>query len=117
MDSVKQTLENFSISNQAQAEDMSNSTEPRQRRPSTGAPISDLQGPVGPAGVTRPKHKRTFTGFGAGEIKSVEGLCSFFLLPYFLLFCVMGFGVVEEGGFGGRTSIVILGWKSADRGK
>lgn len=50
---------------------MSNSTVPRERRPSTGAPI-DLQGPVGP-GFTRPKHKRTFTGFGAGEIKSVEG--------------------------------------------
>lgn len=44
---------------------------PRQRRPSTGAPISDLQGPVGP-GFSRPKHKRTFTGFGASEIKSVE---------------------------------------------
>ena len=52
---------------------MSNSTVPRERRPSTSAPISDLQGPVGPAGITRPKHKRTFTGFGAGEIKSVEG--------------------------------------------
>ncbi|TGO87731.1 hypothetical protein BPOR_0207g00030 [Botrytis porri] len=47
-------------------------TSTRERRPSTGAPISELQGPVGPAGVTRPKHKRTFTGFGAGEIKSVE---------------------------------------------
>lgn len=44
----------------------------RERRPSTSAPISDLQGPVGP-GFSRPKHKRTFTGFGAGEIKSVEG--------------------------------------------
>jgi hypothetical protein len=51
---------------------MSNSTAPRERRPSTGAPIHDLQGPVGP-GFSRPKHKRTFTGFGAGEIKSVEG--------------------------------------------
>jgi starch phosphorylase len=51
---------------------MSNTTVPRERRPSTGAPI-DLQGPVGP-GFTRPKHKRTFTGFGAGEIKSVEGM-------------------------------------------
>ncbi|TVY35161.1 Glycogen phosphorylase [Lachnellula occidentalis] len=50
---------------------MSNSTAPRERRPSTSAPISDLQGPVGP-GFSRPKHKRTFTGFGAGEIKSVE---------------------------------------------
>ncbi|KAK6596678.1 glycogen phosphorylase [Botrytis cinerea] len=47
-------------------------TSTRERRPSTGAPISELQGPVGPAGVTRPKHRRTFTGFGAGEIKSVE---------------------------------------------
>lgn len=45
----------------------------RQRRPSTSAPIVDIQGSVGPAGVSRPKHKRTFTGFGAGEIKSVEG--------------------------------------------
>ena len=44
----------------------------RERRPSTSAPISELQGPVGP-GFSRPKHKRTFTGFGAGEIKNVEG--------------------------------------------
>jgi hypothetical protein len=53
---------------------MSNSDVPRERRPSTGAPISDIKGPVGPPGVTRPKHKRTFTGFGAGEIKSAEGM-------------------------------------------
>lgn len=57
---------------------MSGSTEQqriplRERRPSTGAPIIDVQGSVGPAGISRPKHKRTFTGFGAGEIKSVEG--------------------------------------------
>ena len=45
----------------------------RQRRPSTGAPIVDIQGSVSPAGISRPKHKRTFTGFGATEIKSVEG--------------------------------------------
>ncbi|KAI0904309.1 hypothetical protein F4823DRAFT_218103 [Ustulina deusta] len=44
----------------------------RERRPSMGAPIVDIVGPVGPAGISRPKHKRTFTGFGAGEIKSVE---------------------------------------------
>ncbi|TVY51943.1 Glycogen phosphorylase [Lachnellula cervina] len=50
---------------------MSNPAAPRERRPSTSAPITDLQGPVGP-GFSRPKHKRTFTGFGAGEIKSVE---------------------------------------------
>lgn len=48
----------------------------RQRRPSTSAPIVDIQGNVGPAGVSRPKHKRTFTGFGAGEIKNVEGKLS-----------------------------------------
>ncbi|KAL2196749.1 glycosyltransferase family 35 protein [Corynascus similis CBS 632.67] len=44
----------------------------RERRPSVGAPIVDIQGSVGPAGISRPKHKRTFTGFGAGEIKHVE---------------------------------------------
>ncbi|OAA68441.1 glycogen phosphorylase [Niveomyces insectorum RCEF 264] len=44
----------------------------RERRPSTSAPIVDIQGSVGPAGITRPKHRRTFTGFGAQEIKSVE---------------------------------------------
>ncbi|KAI0099934.1 glycosyltransferase family 35 protein [Nemania sp. FL0031] len=44
----------------------------RERRPSMGAPIVDIIGSVGPAGISRPKHKRTFTGFGPGEIKSVE---------------------------------------------
>lgn len=44
----------------------------RERRPSMGAPIIDIVGSVGPAGISRPKHKRTITGFGAGEIKSVE---------------------------------------------
>ncbi|KAI1304575.1 glycosyltransferase family 35 protein [Xylaria venustula] len=44
----------------------------RERRPSMGAPIVDIVGSVGPAGISRPKHKRTFTGFGAGEIKNVE---------------------------------------------
>ena len=39
-----------------------------------GAPIVDIQGSVGPAGISRPKHKRTFTGFGAGDIQSVEGM-------------------------------------------
>lgn len=38
-----------------------------------GAPIVDIVGSVGPAGISRPKHKRTYTGFGAGEVKSVEG--------------------------------------------
>lgn len=45
----------------------------RERRPSTGAPIVDIQGAVGPAGISRPKHRRTVTGFGPGEIKGVEG--------------------------------------------
>ncbi|KAJ5975751.1 hypothetical protein N7481_009458 [Penicillium waksmanii] len=46
-------------------------SERRERKPSVGVPIDDLQGPVGP-GFSRPKHKRTFTGFGPSEIKSVE---------------------------------------------
>ncbi|KAI9760375.1 MAG: GPI inositol deacylase [Chaenotheca gracillima] len=50
---------------------MAATTAPRERKPSTSAPIGDLQGPVGP-GFTRPKHKRTITGFGPQEIKSVE---------------------------------------------
>ncbi|KAF2793466.1 glycosyltransferase family 35 protein [Melanomma pulvis-pyrius CBS 109.77] len=44
----------------------------RERRPSMSAPLADLKGPVGPANFTRPKHKRTVTGFGPGEIKNVE---------------------------------------------
>lgn len=48
-----------------------NQATPRERRPSTSAPLTDLKGPVGPQ-FTRPKHKRTVTGFGPGEIKSVE---------------------------------------------
>ncbi len=47
------------------------SAAPRERKPSTSAPISQLQGPVGP-GFSRPKHKRTATGFTPGEIKAVE---------------------------------------------
>ncbi|KAL1953389.1 hypothetical protein VTO42DRAFT_2933 [Malbranchea cinnamomea] len=46
-------------------------SQPRERRPSMGAPISDITGPVGP-GFSRPKHKRTFTGLGPTEIKKVE---------------------------------------------
>lgn len=45
---------------------------PRERQPSMGAPVASMmQGPVGPV-FSRPKHKRTFTGFGANEIRSVE---------------------------------------------
>ncbi|MCJ1448055.1 MAG: Non-essential glycogen phosphorylase [Stictis urceolatum] len=43
----------------------------RERKMSSSAPISDLKGPVGPD-FSRPKHKRTVTGFGAGEITNVE---------------------------------------------
>ncbi|KAI0386040.1 glycosyltransferase family 35 protein [Hypomontagnella monticulosa] len=44
----------------------------RERRPSSSAPIVDIVGSVSPAGISRPKHKRTYTGFGPSEIKSVE---------------------------------------------
>ncbi|KAF2401861.1 glycosyl transferase [Trichodelitschia bisporula] len=43
----------------------------RERRPSMSAPVSDIYEHVGPT-FTRPKHKRTATGFGASEIKAVE---------------------------------------------
>lgn len=46
-----------------------------------GAPIVDIVGSVGPAGISRPKHKRTYTGFGAGEVKSVEGNPPLLLSP------------------------------------
>lgn len=46
-------------------------TATRDRKPSMGAPISQLQGPVGP-GFSRPKHKRTATGLAPSEIKSIE---------------------------------------------
>lgn len=42
----------------------------RERKPSIGVPVAELQA-VGP-GFSRPKHKRTFTGFGPAEIKAVE---------------------------------------------
>ncbi|KZZ90582.1 Glycosyl transferase, family 35 [Ascosphaera apis ARSEF 7405] len=43
----------------------------RERKLSVGAPMDEIQGPVGP-GFDRPKHKRTLTGFVASDIKSVE---------------------------------------------
>ena len=46
-------------------------TTTRERKPSTSAPISELKGPVGPD-FSRPKHKRTVTGFGAADINNVE---------------------------------------------
>lgn len=72
----------------------------RERRPSMGAPIVDIQGAVGPAGISRPKHKRTVTGFGASDIKSVEGsypLSSLFLSLHALkLPRAHGYWVPEE---------------------
>ncbi|ETS82402.1 Glycogen phosphorylase [Pestalotiopsis fici W106-1] len=44
----------------------------RERRPSTSAPIVDIVGSVGPEGISRPKHKRTYTGFGANDAQNVE---------------------------------------------
>lgn len=35
------------------------------------APLHDLKGPIGPD-FTRPKHKRTATGFGPKDIKAVQ---------------------------------------------
>ena len=46
-------------------------TKVRERKPSTSAPITDLKGPVGPS-FSKPRHRRTATGFGPKEIKSVE---------------------------------------------
>lgn len=59
----------------------------RERQPSVSAPIVDIQGSVVPAGVTRPKHRRTFTGFGPQEIKGVEGALSYPLVPILPLDC------------------------------
>jgi starch phosphorylase len=47
-------------------------TATRERKPSSSAPISELKGPVGPADISRPKHKRTVTGFGANDLQKVE---------------------------------------------
>ena len=44
----------------------------RQRRPSTSAPFAEMQGTMGPPGISRPKHERTVPRFGATDIKSVE---------------------------------------------
>ena len=43
----------------------------RQRKPSVSGPLDHLAGPVGPD-FSKPKHRRTATGFGPAEIKAVE---------------------------------------------
>ncbi|KAL1305323.1 hypothetical protein AAFC00_002223 [Neodothiora populina] len=50
---------------------MATPASPRQRRPSTSAPVAEL-GPIGPEGMTRPKHKRTVTGLSPDDRKKVE---------------------------------------------
>ncbi|KAI6245032.1 Glycogen phosphorylase [Erysiphe necator] len=68
---------------------------PRQRRKSTSAPIIDLQGPIGP-GFSRPKHNRTFTGLGAGEIKSIEASIPESQRSVWRKFAGTGFSTSEE---------------------
>ncbi|PYH48430.1 glycogen phosphorylase [Aspergillus saccharolyticus JOP 1030-1] len=67
----------------------------RERRPSVGAPVSELQGPVGPS-FSRPKHKRTFTGFGPAEIKIVEASIPEHLREAWKKHSVNGFTNKEE---------------------
>ncbi|KLJ10935.1 starch phosphorylase [Blastomyces silverae] len=69
----------------------------RERRPSVGAPISDLQGPVGP-GFSRPKHKRTFTGLGPQDIKKVEASIPEPLREAWRKFSAKEFGTKDEFG-------------------
>lgn len=85
---VEDSVAQFSLSSSTNM--ASNGTEPRERKMSSSAPITDLKGPVsypilltvsgvlisefqvGPDSMSRPKHKRTATGLGPGEIKNVE---------------------------------------------
>lgn len=69
--------------------------ERRERRPSVGAPVSELQGPIGP-GFSRPKHKRTYTGFGPAETKSVEASIPEPLRELWRNYSVRGFTSKEE---------------------
>ncbi|KAK4948139.1 Non-essential glycogen phosphorylase [Elasticomyces elasticus] len=69
--------------------------QPRERKPSMGAPISTLTGPVGP-GFTRPKHKRTATGFGAGDIKAVESSIPEHMREAWKKFAPKGFTTKDE---------------------
>lgn len=53
----------------------------RERRPSTSAPVVGIHGAVGPVGMSRPKHRRTTTGLGSREIKSIVGASLVMPLP------------------------------------
>ncbi len=55
----------------AQTEEQQQQRPAHNRRPSMSAPLEGNLAPIGPS-ITRPKHKRTVTGFGPGEIKKVE---------------------------------------------
>ncbi|GLA72302.1 non-essential glycogen phosphorylase [Aspergillus tubingensis] len=74
---------------------MSSEQPRRERKPSVGAPVSELQGPIGP-GFSRPKHRRTFTGFGPAEIKSVEASIPEHLREAWRKHSVNGFANKEE---------------------
>ncbi|PTU22782.1 hypothetical protein P175DRAFT_0145722 [Aspergillus ochraceoroseus IBT 24754] len=67
----------------------------RERRPSVGAPVSSLQGPIGP-GFSRPKHKRNYTGFGRAEIKNVEASIPEALREAWLKHSANGFANKDE---------------------
>ncbi|KAH8698450.1 putative glycogen phosphorylase GlpV/Gph1 [Talaromyces proteolyticus] len=67
----------------------------RERKPSIGVPVAELL-PVGP-GFSRPKHKRTFTGFGPSEIKAVEATIPERLRETWRKYSANGFE--DKGGF------------------
>ncbi|RAO66085.1 uncharacterized protein BHQ10_002097 [Talaromyces amestolkiae] len=66
----------------------------RERKPSIGVPVAELQA-VGP-GFSRPKHKRTFTGFGPAEIKAVEASIPEHLRETWRKYSATGFENKEE---------------------
>ncbi|PCG91152.1 Glycogen/starch/alpha-glucan phosphorylase [Penicillium occitanis (nom. inval.)] len=66
----------------------------RERKPSIGVPVAELQA-VGP-GFSRPKHKRTYTGFGPAEIKVVEASIPEHLRATWKKYSATGFEHKEE---------------------
>ena len=77
---------------------ISHETRPLTDVRTPGAPIVDIVGSVGPAGISRPKHKRTYTGFGAGEVKSVEGNIPLLLSLDLLVFSFSSSTFVSRAG-------------------